>query len=113
MLLTMVGPGGLVEQPIWYTIIVRVQQGRYRYWLTDYQLARAGKLLPLESQLAPTLPQQERQANETRFMPVSLHSKAVIIGLQAAMRKPVARPKKADPLAPYKVGFPGAGSPQR
>jgi hypothetical protein len=91
MAFAMVRPGRVVQQPIWYTITVQVNEGRYRYVLCDYQLDLAGKLRPLESRIAPDMPPQERQANETRLMPVSLISKQVIILLQYAMQKPVCR----------------------
>jgi hypothetical protein len=79
----------VVEQPsIWYTITVRVQAGRYRYVLSHYQLEVDGQRRPLETLLAPKLPPQERKAHELRLMPVSMASKAVIMGLQYAMRRP-------------------------
>jgi hypothetical protein len=85
-------PAVVEQPPIWYTITVRVQAGSYRYVLSNYQLELDGKRQPLEFLLAPALPPQERKANETRLMPVSLISKQVMIMLQYAMRSPAPRP---------------------
>jgi hypothetical protein len=85
-------PAVVEQPPIWYTITVRVQAGRYRYVLSHYQLELDGQRRPLETLLAPQLPPQERRAHELPLLPVSMNSKSVIMGLQYAMRRPAASP---------------------
>lgn len=87
----MVRPGHLVNQPFWYTITLTVQDGRYRYVLSDFHILLAGKSLPLESQLAPVTQAQERQKDEIRLMPLSITAKRVIAQMQAHMKMSIAQ----------------------
>ncbi|OUJ68581.1 DUF4468 domain-containing protein [Hymenobacter crusticola] len=101
-----------IEQPIEYTIAINVQEGYYQYLLCDYQVIAGGKHLPLEAQLTPAMRQDPQHTFTVRQYEtqISRQSTAVMIMLQSAMQNPAASAKKEDPLAPYKIGFPKAGS---